>query len=228
MNLINKFSDFTSMNESIFTIYKEKDTLPEVKDAEEAVKMFNDGIYDFRFMDYLISIDMEKLTMGILKLTPKGKYSQYKVEQNYRYSKPERILESLKYFINNKLSFLKRKEEEKQQKTEFRKTMVNPYKVGDILYDSWGYEQTNIDFFQVTKVSDKSVWIRRISGEMVPNTQGHDSANVRPIKDKFVGEEVVKPLIVSSWSKTPYISSKHGSISLYTQGDKGVYSSWGY
>jgi hypothetical protein len=228
MNLINKFSEFSSLNENLFTIYKDRETLPEVKDAEEAVKMVEDGVYEFKFMNYLISIDMEKMTMGILKLTPKGKYSQYKVEQNYRYGKPERLIESLKYFINNKLSFLKRKEEEKEQKQEFRKTMVNPFKVGDILYDSWGYEQTNIDFFQVTKVSDKSVWITPIAQEQVPNTQGHASANVRPIKDKFVGEEQHKPLVVSTWNKEPYISSKHGGINLYTQGEKGVYSSWGY
>lgn len=37
-----------------------------------------------------------------------------------------------------------------------------PIKPGDILTYSWGYEQTNIDFFQVTRVTAKNAWIRRI------------------------------------------------------------------
>jgi hypothetical protein len=37
----------------------------------------------------------------------------------------------------------------------------------DIYYDSWGYEQTNIDFYQVVGVTEKSVVIRRIAGKAV-------------------------------------------------------------
>ena len=36
--------------------------------------------------------------------------------------------------------------------------------VGQILYSSWGYDQTNIDFYQIVRVSDKgSVWILPMS-----------------------------------------------------------------
>ena len=32
--------------------------------------------------------------------------------------------------------------------------------VGQVLYSSWGYDQTNIDFYQVVRVSEKgTVWI---------------------------------------------------------------------
>jgi hypothetical protein len=32
--------------------------------------------------------------------------------------------------------------------------------VGQILYSSWGYDQTNIDFYQIVRVSEKgSVWV---------------------------------------------------------------------
>lgn len=36
-------------------------------------------------------------------------------------------------------------------------------KVGDILSSSWGYEQTNNSFYQVTKTSKTCVWLIRVS-----------------------------------------------------------------
>ena len=43
-------------------------------------------------------------------------------------------------------------------------------KVGDTLYSSWGYDQTNIEFFKVVKVSDFSVWIQEIGTKIVEVT----------------------------------------------------------
>jgi len=227
MKHLQTFTDHKLLTESIMDIYQKKDTIPVVNNVEEAKKLVEEGIYDFRFMDYLIAINMEKLTMGILKLTPKGKYSGYKVKQNYRYGKQEKLLQALDEFITREQSWIKRKEDEKNLKQQKRKEMVNPYKIGDILYSSWGYEQTNVDFFQVTKVGDKSVWVRPIASEMVPDTQGHDSSNVRPLKDDFRGEEIYKPLVVSTYSEKPHIGGRY-PLYPYTSGEHGVYSSWGY
>ena len=58
-------------------------------------------------------------------------------------------------------------------------TKVTP-KVGDILYSSWGYDQTNIEFFKVVKVSDFSVWIQGIGKEIVEVT-GWAHQNVVPV-----------------------------------------------
>ena len=33
-------------------------------------------------------------------------------------------------------------------------------KVGDIFYTSWGYDQTNVEFFKVVRVSASSVWVQ--------------------------------------------------------------------
>jgi len=41
----------------------------------------------------------------------------------------------------------------------------NPFKVGDILYSSWGYDQTNIDFYRVEKVSGGTVTVIQLESE---------------------------------------------------------------
>lgn len=55
---------------------------------------------------------------------------------------------------------------------------TKPY-VGQILYSSWGYDQTNIEFFKVVKVSDFSVWIQKVGSEITEIT-GWAHQNVIP------------------------------------------------
>lgn len=52
-----------------------------------------------------------------------------------------------------------------EKRTTAQKAKTNKYgvKVGDLFYTSWGYDQTNIDFFQVIKlVGDSSVRVRQV------------------------------------------------------------------
>ena len=59
-------------------------------------------------------------------------------------------------------------------------------KIGDIFSYSWGYEQTNVNYFQVVALKGtKQVIIREISYETAETT-GLDSYKVRPCKDVFL------------------------------------------
>jgi hypothetical protein len=60
------------------------------------------------------------------------------------------------------------------------KVEITQPKVGDILYSSWGYDQTNIEFFKVVKVSEFSVWIQEI-GKKVVEVTGWAHQNVVPV-----------------------------------------------
>lgn len=59
------------------------------------------------------------------------------------------------------------------------KVKVQP-KVGDILYSSWGYDQTNIEFFKVVRVSEFSVWIQELADKVVEVT-GWAHENIVPV-----------------------------------------------
>lgn len=52
--------------------------------------------------------------------------------------------------------------------------------VGDILEYSWGYDQTNVDFFQVVKVSGSSLRLRPIQSKV--SETGFMSGNSVPLK----------------------------------------------
>ena len=54
-------------------------------------------------------------------------------------------------------------------------------KIGDILDCSWGYDQTNVDFYQVVGLTPKSVRIRRINSTC-KESSGYMSGQSTPAK----------------------------------------------
>ena len=64
--------------------------------------------------------------------------------------------------------------------------------IGTILYSSWGYEQTNITFYQLVRKSGKAVYLCKIESEFV-RTQDF-SGMVMPKPGHFQGNEVRKIL----------------------------------
>lgn len=71
----------------------------------------------------------------------------------------------------------------------YRKEGNKPHnlQVGHILRAMWGYEQTNIDYFQITKLIGKTMVEIRETGS-VSDTTGHMSGNCTPKLDAFTSE----------------------------------------
>jgi len=95
-------------------------------------------------------------------------------------------------------------------------------KVGDIFYNSWGYDQTNIDWYQVTALtkSGKSVKVRPIAGKI--KETGFMSGESSPVKGKFTGPAVAKRVGVNRGEV--YLPSKYGWTSKWD--GKPKYQSW--
>ena len=79
--------------------------------------------------------------------------------------------------IREKLAARAAHKDAMKKRAEERQNYRHDYKVGDILYTSWGYDQTNIEFFQVVAVpSLKSITIREIAGQQTDTPTGNDMA----------------------------------------------------
>lgn len=61
---------------------------------------------------------------------------------------------------------------------------IDQIKPGDIFYCSWGYDQTNIDFYQVIKRTAKMITVRRIGRTSEPAWTM--ACYVMPVKDAFL------------------------------------------
>ena len=58
-------------------------------------------------------------------------------------------------------------------------------KEGDVFVESWGYDQTNVDFYQVTGTTKKMVEIKPIDGKLVG--EGHSARLVPDIGNFLKG-----------------------------------------
>lgn len=64
---------------------------------------------------------------------------------------------------------------------------------GTIFYSSWGYEQTNVSFYQVVRLSGKaSVVVREISETTCTKDNIDFYGHVVPNKNQFIGDEMRK------------------------------------
>ena len=90
---------------------------------------------------------------------------------------------------------IKHKQERKAEQKKLQENALELVNIGDVFRSSWGYEQTNVDYYQVIAVKGKStVTLREIAADVVYN--GNDTGTKKPIKDSFIGDEFDKRITV--------------------------------
>ena len=75
------------------------------------------------------------------------------------------------------------------EKAEWRAKRTQPHgwNVGQILVRSWGYDQTNIDYYEVTAVhGQRVVTIRKIASKLIENQTSQNLVTADP--GKYIGE----------------------------------------
>ena len=115
------------------------------------------------------------------------------------------------------------KAERKQTLAGKKEAAQAALEVGQILYTSWGYDQTNVDFYQVVKVSGKRAYVREIKQSMQPGSEmGLTATTVAPVADDFCNEEtlVVGVSNYGTYSVDGHHASKYDG--------KPKYCSWGH
>ena len=93
------------------------------------------------------------------------------------------------YFDGLQVSIDRKAAYKAKQKAEKEKS-VESIKVGDIFEGSWGYDQTNIEFYQVVEKKRVTCKIQKIGQKVVEETQGCDY--VRPNPEVKCGKPVTK------------------------------------
>ena len=84
--------------------------------------------------------------------------------------------------------FIERRRSHAEYMTERKAKRTGPHtlKHGDILTCSWGYDQTNVDFYQVVEVKGKkSVVIRQLQSKVESASENGASVRVLPDKNNF-------------------------------------------
>lgn len=112
----------------------------------------------------------------------------------------------------------KRKADRKGTEKDLAKVQV-----GSIFHWSWGYEQTNCQFFQVVEKKGKKIVLREIGQKSVPGSESFMSDSRLPIKGQFLKKDPFSKKLQFSNGK-PYISMKFGWCDLWD--GKPQHCSW--
>jgi hypothetical protein len=151
---------------------------------------------------------------------------------NYRFRSVERMLEFCNEWIERVERNINAEKARKEQKKLAQQNMKHNFQVGQVLYNSWGWEQTNIDFYEIVEVKAKSILIRSICKFFPENQKGNINSMagyVAPMKGHYNGEPQLKKINVSvgyNGNVSYYIKAEHGCFCEYAASQEGVYSSW--
>ena len=141
-----------------------------------------------------------------------------KPDYNYYYASEERREESLKGYLENKRREIEYKVERAEKRKAENKKAREGIKVDDIYYSSWGYEQTNVDFYKVVAIEKGTAIFQEIGRSTVSGSEGYMSCSVIANPDIIAGSPFKKR--ISSYMS---ISSYQG---LNPWDGKPKYCSW--
>lgn len=92
--------------------------------------------------------------------------------------------ESLAHLVAGTMDALREKAQRKANEATEAAALLATIKVGDIWSCSWGYDQTNVDFYVVVKVTGKMVHLREIA------SRSTGDSSVAPDPTRFVSSEI--------------------------------------
>lgn len=98
-------------------------------------------------------------------------------------------------YVADWIDGLKRSASFKAERAAKKKAFVPSLKVGDVLSTSWGYDQTNVEFSQVTKLIGKSMVEIRELAQMSEDT-GFMCGRCAPIQGKFLDKAPLRKRVL--------------------------------
>lgn len=141
----------------------------------------------------------------------------------YRFDSPAQREQYIAKFIEDCRKLDETRAISRQSQREAELNLAHNVQVGDVFYSSWGYDQTNIDFYRVTEVRGAFVIIRQLSekrtytGDMTGWTEPGDDLIGEPIRKKVLpgygGDRV--QLKLNSYSRAYPYDGKPKSWSSY-------------
>lgn len=133
------------------------------------------------------------------------KYTHY-----YSYLTVQKRDEAIDNLVLQEREAIKTREAQEAKNKDAKGNFVNPYMIGHVFSNSWGYDQTNVDYYEVIAKTDWTVTIREI-GQNSCET-GFMQGKCQPVRGKYTGPAKVKRIQLDGNGK-PYVPCKYGWIS---------------
>ena len=138
-------------------------------------------------------------------------YSGKRTKYDFHYSSKtkDQMEKHIDEYFNNLAETIKWKAELKAERKIKAEQAISTYNVGDILVCLWGYDQTNVDFYEIVEKKNKTIVIEEIGQIYVKDSGG------------FMSEQVIAdPKIRTGKFKTKRIGAYGISLNSYSSAYK--------
>lgn len=110
---------------------------------------------------------------------------------HYKFKTAERMAEHIDKFFAHYAEMVEYKANEKAKAEAKKAEAAKNLKIGDIYYSSWGYDQTNVDFYKVLEVKKSSAVIVKVGSKTVLDN-GSSYTEVVPAPEHEIDEPMLK------------------------------------
>ena len=120
--------------------------------------------------------------------TPGAKWRKSKVVSHIVYRTLDEAILAASGWADRIRANIATKEKQQAEKRAAQKNLSASdfYKVGDVIYCSWGFEQTQVDFYRVIRVLPKQIEIAELTQKTVPGSEmAHGMADDRVPGDQL-------------------------------------------
>lgn len=157
--------------------------------------------------------------LGYVAVGWKGK--AVKPTFHFKFASVERMKAYIEKFISDYKDSLKRKADKKAEAKAKKAAAAEAVNVGDIYYCSWGYDQTNVDFYKVIAKRGHKVTLIEVGSRVVADHTTYENVVAVPLA--HIGEPFDKMV-------NEYGSFRISSFSCAHKWDGGPMhqTAWGY
>lgn len=130
-------------------------------------------------------------------------------------------------YVTNTYATLHARKAEHAREREVLRTVEHTVKVGDIFSSSWGYEQTNVYFYQVIELRGaRTAVLRRIAGER--NYTGPMQGTMVAVKDAFLerSDPITKRILVQDKSGRAHFKIESYEYAYPWDGEPRNFTEW--
>ena len=139
-------------------------------------------------------------------------------------------MDDLDSYVNKSIENAKAREQSKADRKAQRKlTSEHDIKVGDIFYTSWGYDQTNTEFYEVVNVRGSRIDLKEIGYTVDYEKASYGREDITPVPHKFVNDIVYTVSARADGTVTPLDGKSFLQLYKYAGGSHEVTATgWGH
>ncbi len=120
--------------------------------------------------------------LELQRVSPRSRLG-VKILRTYKFRKESEAIQYANEWARDRHANQKKRKEQRKARREANKVPASKfYEVGDIVVNTWGWEQTNVEFYRVVRITSRCIFVKEISQVVEEGSEMYNgmACNVMP------------------------------------------------